>query len=457
MKRSSPVILYIAIVCAAAAVLFASSYYFGVPFSLRPDSAGMPIDIVKISVFTTGTDEVNSRAYLIFECTNESADKFMDYAELTVTGDSGEEAGSHFRFRTADEFPVEPHWPNTRNTFYMPGFNSERCTVQVDKIVYTDGTSWVNDGKHGVYDIKVNEAHQGTFPVLITEADAVYRPGGTLDLDLAWDLVDPVDTILSLDLKVNCFDRDGNIITNSDGKEDTHLLLTDESDFEDPVRFYYGEKITLGLYSYENAEKIDTVKVSLVKAVHGLGDVFISDEEPVITLSTNGKKGYPFADRTDNGSVKKFISRMEKNFKEEGLDYRDPLICVNNQYALIRYPDLDVRVELDDNGDVKDGEVSCARYMDVFDDREYTPAFKAQAAVMIAAMKDVSYDDEIIDQLSERFVYGGDNYITTENRSYYYQPVYEYNLQDGNTFFLTCSMGNELNYIAPEFYSGINY
>ena len=110
---------------------------------------------------------------------------------------------------------------------------------------------------------------------------------------------------------------------------------------------------------------------------------------------------------------------------------------------------------MDDNLQVKDGEVSCVKYMDFNNNSEYAVIGLAQSAIFSASMKNIPYTESIKTQFKDLFIAGREGYVDTTKKTYHYHQPYKHYLKDNSTGILTCAMGENLYYLAPEFYSDV--
>lgn len=438
------------LLCIAAVMLITASLSFGVPFNIQP------LRFETIHLFTTDMNENSSNAYMSVKWKNLSFIKDIDYVELTIKG--LDEGGSNsVKIRTADGICVKPFKSNQKTIYKLPfDTDSTDYAVNVDVISYADGSQWRNESEGNTLELSMNkETDSGTFPAKIREAMAWHNQPDELQYDLSWDSTDEDSGIIALVVRARCYDENGNILSDEEGNNTFYSGITDAFEGDAELNALYpGETESTGLFMGAVTNAVDTVRIGLVKAVDTDGNVYCSDGEPEILLETTGKKGFPFEEKTDNQSLNAFISRMESNFREEGLDYNKPVVYQNESFALMRYPDLDVRVEMDASGSVRSGEVSCCKYMDFSDEKEYAVIGKAQIAIMIASMENAEYSDDLREQLKDLFIGGMPGYVYAD-RVYSYLQGYKYYLKDGETGIMTCAMGDEIDYIAPEFFSGM--
>ena len=147
---------------------------------------------------------------------------------------------------------------------------------------------------------------------------------------------------------------------------------------------------------------------------------------------------------------------MESNFALEELPYTKPIIHFGDDYALLRYSDVDVRVELDEKHEVKDGEISLAKYdVDIDNAEDVKTAYQLQVAAFSASMQVDSSSEEIANQIKELFISAKDGTINAGDKTYHYLRPYANYLSDKSTVILVVAMGDSLNYVPVEFFSGI--
>lgn len=437
------------LLCLMIVMLLIASLSFGVPFNVQP------IKVDSIQLFTTDMKENSSESFVYIKWKNLSFIKDVDYVEFTIKGlDKGSK--NFAKIRVKDDECVKPLKPNQKTVFKLPfETDSAKYAVNAEVIAYEDGSKWRNDSESNTIELSMNkETDKGSFPVRITEALAWHSQPNEVQYDLSWNLLNDNADILAIVARARCYDEKGRILSDEEGMDTFYLEITDDYGDESELNILspWGKESDALLLD-NNASSVDTVKVALIKAVDVNGNVYCSNDEPEVSLKTIGRIGFPFEEDTSNESIKAFIVRMEDNFDEEGLDYHDPRIYENERFALIRYSDLDIRVELGENGSVRDGEVSCCKYMDFSDDAEYAVIGKAQTAIMIASMESDQYKDDLKTQLKDLFISGRSGYVDAGDKRYSYLQPFKNYLKDGDSGILTCAMGDEIYYSPSEFFS----
>ena len=447
-------LLYIVIAILVCGILIASSVLFGVPFKYKP------VRIDNLKIFTIGMDEERSKAYLSISWTNTSFTKSIDYLEVTITGEPNDGQNNSAIIRVSDYKAVTSRSSNYEKIFGLP-INSAKgnYNVHLKKVAYSDGGVWAPDEKSENFQITTNQETQKTeLPIYIESAAALYDP--TLfqsEFELLMETTNAYMDIVAIVLEAKCLNDKGAVISDNEGDTIQYYVLTDadyEPDTLYPIDIW--EKRTGTVYLGENPGKIRTIQLKLIKVIDQDGNVYVSDKEPEVALDISGKVGYLFNNSTDNKSLNTFIERMENNFALEELPYTKPLIHIGYDYALLRYSDVDIRVELDEKHEVRDGEISLAKYdVDIDNAKDVETAYQVQVAAFSASMQVDSSNEEIANQIKDLFLSAKDGNINTGDKIYHYLRPYANYLSDKSTVILVAAMGDALNYVPVEFFSDI--
>lgn len=453
-SKVKTVLLYIVIAILVCGILIASSVLFGVPFKFKP------VRIDNLKMFTIGMDEERSKAYLSISWTNTSFAKSIDYLEVTITGESNDGQDNSATIRVSDGEAVTSRSSNYEKVFGLP-INSARGNykVHLKKVAYSDGGVWAPDEKSENYQITLNQEKQNIeLPVYIGRAVALYDPYSfQTEFELLWETANENINIVTAVIEAKCLNGIGAVVSDIEGDTSQYHIITNadyESDTLYPIDLW--GKSTGNIHLGENTGKIRTIQLKLIKVIDQDGNVYVSNDEPEVALDISGKVGYLFNDSTDNKSLNSLIERMESNFALEELPYTKPLIHIGDDYALLRYSDVDIRVELDEKHEVKDGEISLAKYdVDIDNTKDVKTAYQVQVAAFSASMQVDSSNEDIANQIKEQFLSAKDGNINAEDKTYHYLRPYLNYLSDKSTVILVAAMGDSLNYVPVEFFSGI--
>lgn len=343
-----------------------------------------PVEIIDLQVFHI--DEYHERLAFYIECRNTSHKKTVDSLVLSVIYNSDEQTAVQYRI-------LEPEGvlPETNQVFLLDFYNGAlpvedivAVAVHVSQVNFADGSTWENRRIQKSTVAQVDEnIGTGIFPVKINEAlfyeesatPSAYEP---IHFQIDWSNISEEESIISVTYKVSARTLDGRVILSATGDDAVYVSefyeesadwIQPQADNKDVIQKI---RIQNPLNVFRDNGAV-TYEVSICRAVTSKGVIWKNkDENDHIVVTMCGKKGYAFDEDSLNPSIQSLVERIDEESQKYELDLGVPQIYVkNHQYCVLRYPDMDIRVELSEIDEVLPNKVGFVYYSKLqYDDPE---------------------------------------------------------------------------------------
>ncbi len=395
-----------------------------------------PVEIIDLEVFHI--DGYHGRIAFYLNCRNASHKKTVDGLILSVICNSDEQ--SAFQYRVLEPEGV---LPKTDHVFLIDFYKGDlpvediaTAEVFVSQVNFTDGSTWED---HKIQRSKIAQVDQniatGIFPVRINEA-LFYEesdspsPYAPIPFQIDWSNTLEEESIINVIYKVTARTIDGTVILSADeedavyvsefyGKPDKWIQpLTDNKEVTQNI------SIQNPLNVFRNNGAV-TYEVSVCRAVTSKGVIWENtDENDRIAVTICGKKGYAFSEDSWNPAIRSLVERIDEESQKYEMDLGTPEVFVkDHQYCVLRYPEVDIRVELSEANEVLPDKVGFVLYskfqyedperyvQSVFDKME-----SLRLCVCTSVLTEIPYE-EAVQKISE-YSSNDKDYIDFEDMSY---------------------------------------
>lgn len=411
--------------------------------------AANPVEIIQLNVFHIYNDEDTVGIYIKWR--NISDDKIIDALTLSVCSDLDEEP---FECQIFEPDGIMPGLYNNEHIFAINEYEAPLKDIKVLSIVisevcFTDGSRWEANAQEQPVLAEVDgQKGEGEFPARLNSV-FFYGEGRdsqtyeSVKFQVDWTNISQTNSIIDVVYKIVVKSGDGNVICDEDGEDAIYV-----SDYFNP----YVQVSSLSDYSeikYLNGPTVSLLRendavlyeLSICKVVNSQGIVWENhDPDSGIKVAVNGKKGFAFSNSCSNESIQELIERIAEEGGKQGLDLGLPDVFVQEQeYCVLRYADVDVRVELARDNEVSPYKVRFAVYsqpsdMDpevwIQDLKEKMNPFRL--CICAAVLTDLPYT-EVIQKVGE---YNQNNMESIEfnDTSYaFFEKSFLYNNEYGDT------------------------
>lgn len=425
-----------------------------------------PIEILGLQAFHI--DKYCERIAFNIDCRNVSHKKTVDSLILSFVCDSDEE--NTFQCRVLEP---EGILPDTNYQFVIDFYKydlpvEDIATVEVfvSQVNFTDGTSWEDnkiqksiiaqvDGNIGdsMFPVKINEA-------LFYEESAVTYRFEPIHFQIDWSNISEEESIINVIYKVTAKTLDGTVILSENGDDAVYISDFFEKPDEwipplaDNKKVVQEYTIHNPLNNYrENGAVI--YEVSVCRAVTSKGIILENtDENDCIVVAMCGKKGYACDENSLNPSIQRLIERLDDEFQEYEMNMSALEVFVkNHQYCVLRYPNIDIRVELSEMDEVLSDKVGFVYYSKLqYDDPEgyiqsvYDKMELLRLSICASVFTGIS-NEEVVQKVRE-YNHNNKPYINFADLSY---DTFEgvFNILDENKNIINCvvfACGKDLYY-----------
>lgn len=333
-----------------------------------------PVEIVDLEVFYI--DEYHERIAFYLDCKNITHKKTVDCLILSVICNSDEQTA--FQYRILEPEGVLPRTNHVSLVdFYMGNLPVEdiaTAEVFVTQVNFTDGSTWEN---HKMQKSIITQVDQNTgtgiFPVRINEA-LFYEESATpfiyqsIHFQIDWSNISE-ESIISVTYKVTARTLDGTVILSETEDDAVYVseFYEEPADWIQPLADNKDVLQNIGIQDsviFFRDNRAVTYEVSVCRVVTSKGVIWKNtDENDRIVVTICGKKGYAFDEDSLPPSVQSLIERIDEESQKYEMNLGTPKIFVkNHQYCVLRYPDVDIRVELSEANEVLPDKVGFVLY-----------------------------------------------------------------------------------------------
>ena len=316
---------------------------------------------------------------------------------------------------------VEPQSHNGKKviTLKQQDLSAEEITaldVSIHQVNFTDGSTWEDDGAQTVLSAEIDgQKGSGVFPVKLNQAiffESSANPRIQLDalnFHVDWTNLSETDSVIGVVYQIRAKTVDQVTIPDEKGSMVTYVSRFSEEPDEwvppsadNSIYIEYVSAFTAACAFREGGAAM--FEITVCKAIDSNGIIWEAPaEEAPIKVGLNGKKGYSFLEDQPNASVQGLIDRIRDETSKCGLELGQPAVSVKDRsYCVLRYDDLDVRVELSENNEVLTKNMSFALYAVLqYDDwSEFAQAFNDRLSLLIrsvsvAVLTDLPYSEVI--------------------------------------------------------------
>ncbi|MCM1119017.1 MAG: hypothetical protein NC543_06620 [bacterium] len=331
-----------------------------------------PIEVIELNAFRVY--DSGEKIGIYFNWKNVSEDKVIDALTLSVCSDQEEQP---FECQCFEPDGIVSGACNKDQLFFIDENevslkDAKVLSIVVSEVCFTDGSAWEGSaqGLHAQVEVDGHKG-EGEFPVRVNTLH-FYEDGGvenlypSIKLQVDWSNSLKTDNVIYVLYKLIAKSGDGEVICLEDGQDAIYL----------PKYFHSYEQV-FGVFDYCDIRYLDGPTVSLLhennvlsfemsvcKVVSSKGVVWDNpDPSSGIEVVVNGRKGFAFDNNCSNESVQELIERIEEEAGKQGVDLGIPQVFIKEwAYCLLRYADVDVRVELSWDNQVSPYQVRFAFY-----------------------------------------------------------------------------------------------
>lgn len=413
--------------------------------------AANPVEIVELNVFRMYNYNYCEAIGIYIKWKNTSSDKVIDALTLSVCSDLEEQP---FECQIFEPDGIMPGLYNNDHLFFINDYevplkDAKVLSIVISEVCFTDGSRWEGSAQEQSVLAEVDgHKGEGEFPARLNTV-SFYGNGRDLSsyqsiwFEVDWTNISKTNSIIDVVYKIIAKSGDGKVICCEDGEDAIYFSryfssgdwVSTSSDRSD---FRYLDVPTISLLRENNAILYE---LSIWKVIDSKGIVWENpDPDNGIEVAINGRKGFAFGNDFSNESIQELIDRIAEEAGKQGLDLGMPDVFIQKQaYCLLRYADVDIRVELTWKNEVSPYVVRFAFYslpsdMEpeawIQDLKEKMVQFKL--CICAAVLADLPYSEVI--QKVEDYCKHDKEHIEFDDRSYTsFDGIFLYNDKDGNT------------------------
>ncbi len=387
------------------------------------------VKIKDLSLYTLEYEADPKNGYMNLEFENTSKNKSIDLLELSFEGnflvqESSQEEGkvenTTVKYRILDQEGIEPRSAYESTDVSIPGLmDGENYRISISKVRFTDGSSW-NAEKASSFNVKVNGNKGKGMPISLEELNYYEKSQDAIVrfINVLWRN-NGDKPIKGLTYEISCLGSNGEILKDSEGSPKVIYLDTAKK------YSYYPGTINdeYSLNFMRSLTDVPIISVRIIKAVAEDGTVYDGSNANALRATFLGKKEYAFGN-AKNTEIAKVEKSIRRSLKSLGKSVSAPLIYIREgDFAVIRYDDLDIRIELKDSGKIDPLMASFVSYIpyseykekvennDFFDDeRDMSIALFTNILTQLSA-------EELKQKITE-FYQNYSTYIDLNDRSY---------------------------------------
>ncbi len=324
-----------------------------------------PVEIVELNVFSVHGD--GEKIGFFIKWKNVSRDKVVDTVILSVRSDLDNQP---FECQIFEPDGIRPGLWNNDHLFFMytyemPQQDAKALSIAVSEVCFTDGSRWEAGEREQPILVEVDgHKGEGEFPARLHSAcfyeDIENSPSyRSLKLQVDWTNTSETNSIIDVMYKITGKSIDGNDTIYFSSHFSLDDWVSASSDYnKNDILDWPTSSVLL--------ERDSSIyELSIWRVVDSKGIVWENpDSDSAIKVVMRGKKGFAFDSASSNASVQELIGRIAEETEKQGLDLGVPEVSVKEQdYCLLRYADVDVRVELSKDNEVYPHSVRLACYL----------------------------------------------------------------------------------------------
>lgn len=371
--------------------------------TVRCRTASVPARVLAFNAFYKSYDSGDIGFYIDWR--NNSRDKTIDSIVLSISG--GIDGEEPLKYHIMEPSGV---MPGTRNhislhtipQYSLPDGKITSLSVSVIKTRFTDGSIWKKEQDSPDITAKIDgKKGYGIFPVRLNEALAYTPSTSFMRFQADWTNLSETDSIIGIVYKITAKSPYGTPVTDLNGNDTVYLT----DDYADSEWIQPGsDNNVVEQYTWYEDHSGSIYEISVCKVIGENGAVWINpDENDRILTIVNSKKGYHFSDHSSNTSVQSLVGRISEESSKCGLHMDSPEIFIKDQnYCILRYDGVDIRVELSENNEVLPVKVEFIFYSKIpFTDETNIPKsvsdkMKAlRICVCASVLTDLPYEETI--------------------------------------------------------------
>lgn len=380
--------------------------------------ASPPVTLLAFRPFHTDVNSGDIAFYIDWE--NTSEDGKVDSLILSIS--CALDSEQTFLVQLQEPNGVEPGSHNGKKVITLIKWydlSTKEITaldVSIYQVSFTDGSIWKDDGVQTALSVEIDgRKGNGAFPVKLNQA-IIFESSANprIDLDplnfhVDWTNLSETYSVIGVTYQIKAKTADQVVVPDGHGNMVTYVsrFSEDPDEWVPPStdNSIYIENITAwsGASAFREGGA-SIFEVSVCKVIDSNGVVWeIAPEEDPIKVVLDGKKGYSLLEDQPNASVQGLIDRISDEASKCGLELGQPAVSVKNgSYCVLRYDDLDVRVEMSENNEVLTESMSFMLYsVQQYDDEsEFFKALNDRLFLLIrcvsaAVLTDLPYSEVV--------------------------------------------------------------
>lgn len=307
--------------------------------------------------------------------------------------------------------------------------------IRIQQVNFADGPSWEDDVELSTPDCSAaidGEKRIGIYPAVLNQAlfyeasqcPSAYDP---LNFQVDWTNISETSSIIGLIYRITARRADGSIVNNGDGESCTFVSCY----YEDPSQWIppssdnkvFNEKIPASVALAFRENHASVFEISIYKVIDSYGIIWEAPAKPTtIEAVLTGKKGYFFSSQVSNKSVQALLDQIEAESLKYDLQLGDVCVSIKDKdYCLLRYEDVDIRVELSDQNEVLPNKIAIVYYsVRQYDNFEvYVQSILNKMDVLRRCICSVSLTDVSSEDIAEAL----QNYKINTGGETYFQPI----------------------------------
>lgn len=324
-----------------------------------------PVAFLSFRPFHTGLNSDEIGFYIDWQ--NTSKDKSIDSLVLSMYDSSDPEQS--FLVRLLELEDVTPQGHNNQKITVLPRENLPSMEfgtlcVSLHQVNFSDGSSWEAKGTTVLSAEVDGQTGSGAFPVelkqaLFYEESANPFQVSPMNFQIDWTNHLKTDSIIGVVYQITARTAEGTVIPNAEGNDVTYVsrFYKEASQWTAPCAKNVIVEEAISAFSAASAFRQGGAvrfEISVCRAIDSSGTVWEnSTETPPIETVLLGKKGYSFLLEAPNASVAALVERISQESSRCGIELGEPAIFMEDgSFCVLRYEDVDVRVELSDDNEV---------------------------------------------------------------------------------------------------------
>lgn len=333
-----------------------------------------PAALLSFRPFRIGPDAEEIGFYIDWQ--NTSKGKTIDSLILSVSGFS--DSSQSIQLQEAEG--VLPQGHNNRKIIVLnqPGLASvepDALSLSLHQVNFTDGSFWEAAGTSAALPADVDvETDAGRFPVELKQAlfyEELARPSKVAPLHFQSDWINcsELESIIGVTYQIIAKTADGKTIPDMRGNDVSYVseFYEEPQQWVDPSskNKIFTESIpTFPAASAFRENGAVRFELSVCRCIDSSGRVWENSDNAVpIQAVLTGKKGYSFLRETPNPSIAALIDRIAREASRTGIELASPAVFIEDEsFCVLRYEDVDVRVELSADNEVLPDSVAFVYY-----------------------------------------------------------------------------------------------